>query len=289
MIDTLAALLLALTLHAADDDRIICVAAADGRTWECGKGADAPAPRPLPGSHTRAPVPAPPPFLMDPSRAATLSQGNSAYADYPPSAAPAPTAARSVATAPTNPPAPAAVPVVDSAPKAAAAPIAATQPATAPAKPGETQPTPPAVVRDTPTPAPAPIAAPEPAPVSAPAAAPISAPTPATVQATGLARASSDLPRGAAELLLLPGNGYTVQLAAARSSEGFTAFARKLGVERADTYVIRVHRGTEDWSLLLWRDFPDLASARSAAATLNGSFWPRRLAPLHSEIRASAQ
>ena len=41
------------------------------------------------------------------------------------------------------------------------------------------------------------------------------------------------------------------------------------------------------WSLLLWRDFPDLQSARSAAATLGGNYFPRRLEPLQQEVRSA--
>jgi septal ring-binding cell division protein DamX len=104
-----------------------------------------------------------------------------------------------------------------------------------------------------------------------------------------VARIISSVARDAADLLALPGSGYTVQLAATRGIEGFTALRQKLGIAVEDTFVIRVRRGNEDWWLMLWRDFPDLASARSAAATLSahGNFWPRRLAPLQGEVRAT--
>ena len=95
--------------------------------------------------------------------------------------------------------------------------------------------------------------------------------------------------RDSADLLALPGTGFTVQLAAARGFSGFAAFRQQLGVAVEDTFVIRVRREGQDWWLMLWRDFPDLASARAAASTLSahGSFWPRRLAPLQAEIRAT--
>jgi septal ring-binding cell division protein DamX len=107
--------------------------------------------------------------------------------------------------------------------------------------------------------------------------------------AAPVARIISSVARDAADLLALPGSGYTVQLAATRSVAGLTALRQKLGIAVEDTFVIRVRRDNQDWWLMLWRDFPDLSSARSAAATLSahGSFWPRRLAPLQGEVRAT--
>lgn len=102
-------------------------------------------------------------------------------------------------------------------------------------------------------------------------------------------RSISSVARDSADLLALPGSGYTVQLAAARGVQGFAAFRQKLGIAVEDTFVIRVRRGSDDWWLMLWRDFGDLDAARQAAATLgaHGNFWPRRLAPLQAEIRAT--
>jgi len=36
---------------------------------------------------------------------------------------------------------------------------------------------------------------------------------------------------------------------------------------------------------LLWGDFPDLESARSAAKQLRLPGWPRRMAPIQDELR----
>ena len=102
-----------------------------------------------------------------------------------------------------------------------------------------------------------------------------------------MTRSISSVARDASELLALPGSAYTVQLTAARSELGFAEFRKRLGIAVEDTFVVSVRRGNETWYLMLWRDFPDLASARNAAATLQGSFWPRRLAPLQSEVRAT--
>lgn len=95
--------------------------------------------------------------------------------------------------------------------------------------------------------------------------------------------------RDGRELLTLPASAYTVQLAATRGAVGYTELRRELGIAVEDTFVIRVRRGSEDWWLLLWREFPDLDSARQAASSLPGGdrFWPRRLAPLQAEVRSS--
>lgn len=55
-------------------------------------------------------------------------------------------------------------------------------------------------------------------------------------------RSISSVARDAADLLALPGTGFTVQLAAARGSPGFTAFRQQLGVAVEDTFVIKVRR-----------------------------------------------
>lgn len=270
-VNLLTTLLLPLSLSVSDPEKIVCVPGTDGRSWDCGKGADAPAPRSLPSTHQRTQPPAPPPFLMDPSRAPAIAGPASLRAPQPMPMSPpqvavtpsAPAAAPSAATQPkvvkADPPkvaaaaAPAAVPV----PRAAPAPTAATSPATT-----------------------APTSPPGPAPVAV-----ATAPQPAKPDRTADRR--HEQAGSAEQLLALAGTGYTVQLAAARSSLGFDDLRRQLGIAAADTYSVSLRRNGEDWSLLLWRSFPDLPSARSAAAELRGSFWPRRLEPLQQEVRAA--
>ncbi len=93
---------------------------------------------------------------------------------------------------------------------------------------------------------------------------------------------------GAEDLLALPPDHYTVQLTAARSLTGFTELRQQLNLAVEDTFVILVKRGGESWWLMLWRSFPDVASARSAAATIGTqALWPRRLGPLQTEVRAA--
>lgn len=93
---------------------------------------------------------------------------------------------------------------------------------------------------------------------------------------------------GAEDLLALPPDHYTVQLTAARSLTGFTELRQQLNLAVEDTFVILVKRGGESWWLMLWRSFPDVASARSAAATIGTqALWPRRLGPLQTEVLAA--
>lgn len=301
MTDLFAILVLALAANASDE-RFICVPSFDASGWDCGKGADAPAPRALPESQRRAAESAPPPYLMDPSKIPELMSASAPPADYSaqPVAEPAAEPAPDAAPEPFTPP----EPVVTPEPVQAPAPVAAPEPVPAPqpvATP-EPAPTPPPVAVPEAVPAPVAVATPEPvatpSPVAAPepAAAPVAAATPQVVPTPAVSpatlpptRSISSVARDAAELLALPGTGYTVQLAAARSVQGFATFRQSLGIAVEDTFVIRVRRGGDDWWLMLWRDFADLDSARSAAATLaaHGSFWPRRLAPLQAEVRAT--
>lgn len=261
MSSLLATLALALGLAAGSgpDERIVCVPSEDGKGWDCGRGASAPAPRSLPREHSRPAPSAPPPYLMDPSRIPSVS-GQSLDAEaYTPPAAPAP--------APEPPTTPEPLPV--------------------PAPPPEPTPEP----EPTPVPAPAPVAEPPPVPTPEPAAAPL--PEPAT-EPTPTPEAPSSPPPAAptaagmaADLLSLPPGHYTIQLASAASDAGFEALRQQLGLTAGETYAVRVRRDGGVWWLLLWRDFPDLASARAAATSLGGGYWPRRLAPLQAEVQAA--
>lgn len=324
MNELIAALLLSLPLAQAPDDRIICVPRADGAGWDCGKGVAAPAqtPTPPPVSRSTATAEPPPLYLIDPAQMPRIVRESIERGDYATAEAASehlPAAPRVVRSA--DEPAPA-----EQAPVAATAPVP--PPSPAPAAAAATSATPATAVRVVAAPATVePVAAPhvaqtpepaavvaepapmEPAPpaVNSPPAVPVaetpappapspSAPTeatPAVPTAAELAqrppRSVSSSARDASELLALAPTAYTIQLAAARSFQGFTAFRQTLGVAVEDTFVIQVRRNGETWWLMLWRDFPDLDSARSAAASLpnSGSFWPRRLAPLQAEVRAA--
>jgi hypothetical protein len=272
-VSLLTTLLLPLSLGVTDPEKIICVPGADGRSWDCGKGENAPAPRSLPSTHQRAQPPAPPPFLMDPSRAPAVTGATSVRA--PP---PMPVSAPQGAVAP-----PISVAVPSPAAQAAAVKANPPQVATAPASAAE----PDSTAAAAPTVA---TSLDETQPASPPAAKPASVAVATATQPAGPDRAVGGRPElsgGAEQLLALAGTGYTVQLAAARSSLGFDDLRRQLGIAAADTYSVSLRRNGETWSLLLWRSFPDLASARSAAAELRGSFWPRRLQPLQQEVRAA--
>lgn len=309
MNELIAALLLSLPMAQAPDDRIICVPRSDGAGWDCGKGAQAPSqPATPPPAASAGPAEPPPLYLIDPSQMPRIVRESIERGDYATAEAASehlPAAPRvvrsadesatteSAAAAPT--PATAAPPVAAQSAAAAAPPVpAAPSVATAPTEAAPAA-TPAAPASATPTAAAEPstpvAASPEPA-TPAPAASAAPMPAEASTQAAELAqrppRSVSSSARDAAELLALAPGAYTIQLAAARSFQGFTAFRQQLGVAVEDTFVIQVRRNGEDWWLMLWRDFPDLQSAQTAAASLPkaGSFWPRRLAPLQAEVRA---
>lgn len=323
-------LMLTLALLAPPElpDKTICVPAADGRGWVCGRGDQAPAatvrPQPAPGA--RAPA-QPPLLLMDPQRMPSavrepLERGDYATAEAVAAQMPARPASRpTAATAPPAAPEPvqrapeasptrsesatatSATTTTTTAAPAASAPTApptalavepATEPAAVAAPPTPTAPEPVAVTTtQAPTEPIEPPKAPEPAAPSAAVAAPPAADaqsaTP-TAPRTGAGRSVASSARDGQDLLALPADAYTIQLAATRSAQGYAAFRAQLGLAVEDTFVIRVRRGSEDWWLLLWRDFPSLESASQAAARLPGDarYWPRRLAPLQAEVRHSA-
>jgi septal ring-binding cell division protein DamX len=213
------------------DDKIVCVPGNDGKSWDCGRGANAPAPRGLPRSSTPSASPsAPPPYLINPDRLPEYMRGSMGA-----SPAPAP---------------------------AAAAPM--------PAAKAEPKPEPKAEPKPEPKPEPVAASAPVPAPAAQPG-------SPATAAAIA----------GSGALLALAPTAYTVQLAAARSPDGFAAVLGGLQLAADEAYSVRVRREGEDWWLLLWQDFPDLASAKAAAERLGTGYWPRRLAPLQAEVRAT--
>lgn len=266
MSSVLATLALALAMAAggAADERIICVPTEDGKGWDCGRGAAAPAPRSLPRQQNRPAPSTPPPYLIDPSRLPTARDTVDAPAPPPP-APPAPRPEPAAAAEPVAAPEP--------------APMAAPEPSPAPAPAPDPE--------LAPAPAPAPVSAPEPTPPPEPAAAPRPAAAPASAPVAEAPTASPPgaAPAGAEAFLALPPGHYTIQLAGAAD---VGSFVQQHAGRAGESYVVRVHRDGQDWWLLLWRDFPDLASARAAAATLGNGYWPRRLAPLQAEVRAAA-
>lgn len=294
MNELLLALLLSMPLADAPDERIVCVPRSDGSGWDCGKGAQAPSPRALPQAAQPAASAEPPPlYLIDPAQMPKIVRESLERGDYATAEAasahlpPAPRVVRSA----DEPEPPDVVVRADKAP-APSAPVAAAEsaptPDTAAAAPQVSMPPP-----QVPVSAPEPVAVATPAPVAAPPVEPAAAAVAPPVDAAALAqrppRSVSSSARDASELLSLRPDAYTVQLAAARSFQGFVSFRQALGVAVEDTFVVRVRRNGEDWWLMLWRDFADLASARAAAASLpdSGRFWPRRLAPLQAEARAA--
>lgn len=309
MTDAFAGLILGLLLSAAAaDEKIVCVPNAEGG-WDCGKGALAPEPRPLPPSAAPAREAAPPPiYLMDPERMPSVVRESVERGDMrgaqeasrhlppvePTTAEPARTEVAETVAAPEpehvpEPVAPPVVPMeptpVEPEPTPEAAPVAEPEPTPEPEPVAPPEPTPEPAATAMPEPPPEPEAVVEPMPTPQPVAS-SEAPEAPRVQ-----RSISSVARDAAELLALAPDAYTVQLAAARNIQGFAAFRMQYEIAVEDTFVIQVKRGEETWWLMLWRDFPNLASARAAIAALPNSptgIWPRRLAPLQAEVRATS-
>lgn len=314
MTELFASLALGLVLSAsppASHERIVCVPGEAGG-WECGKGENAPAPRSLPPSAAPTRQSTPPPiYLMDPARMPKVVRESFERGDYegaqdagehlPPveAAALAPPSEPVVATPPPAEVRQNAARMQSNAQAAVAAsataniaPVAVVEPVVASEPVVEPEPQPVAATEPDPqaTPEPAP-AAPVVLPQSPPAAA---AQLPERTDPVILAsapraqRSIASVARDVSELLALPADAYTVQLAAARNIQGFAAFRIELGIAVEDTFVIKVDRGEESWWLMLWRDFPNVESARAAISQLPNKpkgIWPRRLAPLQAEVR----
>ncbi len=286
------ALSLLLAATAPDEERTVCVPD-DYGGWECGKGAQAPLPRSVPASVLQGTerASAPPPYLMDPARRPTVTHESLDRGYVSPQATNAAPARSSAA--PTIPATaePVSAPVNSGAASVAApAPIVPppTTVAAAPAVPPAEEPS--AVASSAPA---AEVSTPT---LLAPAT---SAPERKEAQATSGAdpkrpalrpqRIISSVARESDELLALPDSYFTVQLSATRGVGGFVALRQKFGIAVEDTFVIRVKRGEDFLWLMLWRDFPDLASARAAIKLLPDSkgIWARPLAPIKAEIRAT--
>lgn len=215
----------------------VCVPGADGRSWECGRGADAPAPRPLPTSGRPQPRATAPLLLTDPDKLPQLRPSGPMVAPGAVERIPAPSS-------------PSASRPVDPRPIAAAA------------------------------------AAPAPAPRAEAGAAPRpdrqSAPTPSATPAPSTARVGSDrsapTPVPAQGMSGRPATGaYTVQLAGARSPEGFLRHLRALGLDPTQAFMVETERAGSRWWVLLYGRFDSRAAAKAALDPLPEGAWTRAL------------
>jgi hypothetical protein len=97
-------------------------------------------------------------------------------------------------------------------------------------------------------------------------------------------------PRDANEFLARPASGYTIQLARADSSAGFGELLVALGLDADSAYALPLAGTDRTWWVLVWSSFADPAAARAAIASLRAGVLaqgavPRRIAPLHDELR----
>ncbi len=305
---------LALTLNA---EKSVCVPNATGDGWDCGKGETAPAPRPLPATVPSREATRPPLYLMNPDQMPQLVRESIERGDYATAEAaserlppPPPIRAGEPAvvdgSAATAPEVPSADPVMSASSDTADPPdnLGMEEPAAAPSEAeaaGERHKES-AALADEAHPPTNDTSGDQPAAVSVTQTDPGDA-TPA-VGSAGAApqaeepgvrpdpdrptRSISSTALGADDLLALPADHYTVQLTAARSLRGFTELRQTLQLAVEDTFVVQVKRNGEDWWLMLWRSFPDVDSARNAAATISTqALWPRRLGPVQTEVRAA--
>lgn len=134
----------------------------------------------------------------------------------------------------------------------------------------------------------APVPAPEPAPAPAPAEAeaPVSAPPPAA------AAAPSDPAAPAIHredwLRERPATHFTLQLLGVRSEDSLRGYLDRHAPPGPVAYFRTDYKGG-DWYVLVQGDYPSMAAARAAVATLPAAIrkakpWPRSFASVHADI-----
>ncbi|HET9483210.1 MAG TPA: SPOR domain-containing protein, partial [Xanthomonadales bacterium] len=161
----------------------------------------------------------------------------------------------------------------------------------APERQRESTPEPEAVDAETPSATVAPdaaVAPPEPAAAIAPAVEPAAAEPEPAAPAPQPGPEAQPLDTGA--FLALPGGDYTVQLAHARTRDGFAQLLASLGLDPASAYALPFDRDGVRWWMLAWSSFPDAASARAAFSRLPRDAganvgYPRRIALIQAELR----
>ena len=255
-----------------------CVPSADRKGWDCTQTGKATKDDPPPPRHDEpVPVAAATPPATAPATPAPQSAPRSApRTGKLPSYLLAPGASDHAAQVPAAP-----APAATAPPATTAEPVAAPEVHTStnipPAAPAAL---PVAIAPVTPAPKPAP----EPAPAAAAAVAPTPrapAPTPAPTKAVN---------RGS-DFLDLSGEQYVIELA--RGDQASIAEARAvLNLPHGQAYELHLRQNGSDTWLLVWGSFDDVGAARAARAELPAEAhagWPRRVAPLQSEVRRAQE
>jgi septal ring-binding cell division protein DamX len=79
-----------------------------------------------------------------------------------------------------------------------------------------------------------------------------------------------------------------IELAHATSASGLSALRSTLNLPSGEVYQLHLRQNGADTWLLVWGSFNDIASARAARNKLAADVhagWPRRIAPLQTEVR----
>jgi septal ring-binding cell division protein DamX len=285
-----------------------CVPSADRKSWNCAEAGKAGSADPaISIQSNQAPAENPPtaagPPLAPtaPPVAAPSHSGNlPGYLSAAAASAPAPAQRTVPAAAPLNAivPPPSSTPV----PAPIAEPPVSTIPQSAPEPAPPPPPPPPAPVAaaiakpvSAPEPAPPPVPKTPPArPTSAPAArhpkpAPVArAPTPKPVPVQRAPAPSAIAGHATSEFLQLPGDHFVIELAHAASASNLSALRSTLNLPSGEVYQLHLRQNGADTWLLVWGSFNDIASARAARNELPADIhagWPRRIAPLQTEVR----
>jgi len=258
-----------------------CVPSADRKSWDCTQtgtatSADAaptsprneptPAAPAKPRPATPTVPPAPPPVSAVPHTGTLPSYLLAPGAGDPAAPASVSTPAAAASPAPAAPPEPATAPIVHSSTNL---------------QPTQAVPAPP--------PAPEPAAAAVKSPAAPPVAAP--APTPASMPARPRAPAN-DSNTGSSDFLALDGDQYVIELAHAKHEADIAAIRAVLPLAHGKVYELHLRQNGGDAWLLVWGSFDDVGAARAARSELPADAragWPRRIAPLQTEVRRAQE
>jgi len=82
----------------------------------------------------------------------------------------------------------------------------------------------------------------------------------------------------------LPGEQYVIELAHGADESALAGVALP---DRGEVYKLHLQQNGADLWLLVWGSFPDVTAARAARAEITQGTpgWPRRVAPLQTEVR----
>lgn len=127
--------------------------------------------------------------------------------------------------------------------------------------------------------------------VPAPKAVEHAAPVPTATPAPAVPSASPESQR---DFLALPGEHYVIELAAAPRQADLASARDSVHVPQGKLYELHLRQNEADQWLLVWGDFDSIQTAREArndwiAGGAASAGWPRRIAPLQTEVRRARE